>query len=982
MGSLMTEGTEDTALENLLEPGTPESVVKMYQGLAQEAETRSFDLLEEDVVVLDTETTGLSFRDDELIEVAAARLSGREVVERFQSFVKPKKPIPPEIQELTGITMADVMDAPRAPEVIASLAEFVGGAPVIAHNATFDRTFVEKVKGGTEVSDLWIDSLALSRIALPRLKSHRLQDMAEAFHCDAVSHRAMDDVDALAGMWRIILLGLSHLPQSLLALLAETHEEVEWAYRPIFSHLAQEAGKEPFSLVAERKKLLGGLSLHVHGDARELGHDQGSPKASAIEDAFGPDGIVSTMYEAFEPRSAQAAMAEEVRRALDQSTFRAIEAGTGVGKSMAYLVPMALFAQRNDVTCAVATKTNALTDQLISHELPALAKVLPKGLSFTSLKGYDHYACLRKVETALREPLPLDRVASHGRSKATVVADMLTALAVILASACQTPEGDIDALGIRWRSVPRNLVTTTPRECLRQKCPYFPDQCFVHGARKRAAAADIVVTNHSLLLRNVDAEGRIMPPVRHWVVDEAHSFEDEARRQWAREVSAEQARTAFEALGDSHNGAIHTLITQAASSEAATPVLGLLTKASSALARAQVLSADFFDKVYGLAQREGNGSGYDQVTIWVDDHLRGAPLWKEMAEVGQELSRALEEAVKLLQEANSKAQETMENPTTTLEDPTRTLSAFQEALALILLGQDQSYVYSVDASLAKSRRGSERLVAEKLDVGQELADRWYPEADSVIYTSATMAVGEGFEHFEQAVGLDLLPTGMVKTLKLESGYDYDDQMAVVVAQDLPEPGRPGYVEKLTDMLFEVHRAMGGSVLTLFTNRREMESVYRALEPRLDDIGLDLLIQDRNSNPRRLRERFMAHESTSLFGLKSFWEGFDAAGDTLKCVVIPRLPFANPNEPLSREREARDRRAWWRYSLPEAVLAVKQAAGRLIRSSTDTGVLVLADSRVVTKRYGAQFVASVPSRNVSRLSWDRIGPFIELWKKSH
>ena len=200
-------------IEDAVSSGTPQFVIDSYATLAERAKTQSFGLIEEDVIVLDTETTGLSVQDNELIEISAARLSGREIVDRFDTFVHPKQLIPAEITELTSITNADVADAPSAVEAVAALADFVGGCPVIAHNATFDRSFIESVKGGVNVSDIWIDSLALSRIALPRLASHKLSFMADLFGCDSVSHRANADVDALCGVWRVLLVALTDLPQ-------------------------------------------------------------------------------------------------------------------------------------------------------------------------------------------------------------------------------------------------------------------------------------------------------------------------------------------------------------------------------------------------------------------------------------------------------------------------------------------------------------------------------------------------------------------------------------------------------------------------------------------------------------------------------------------------------------------------------------------------------------------------------------------------
>ena len=176
--------------------------------------------------------------------------------------------------------------------------------------------------------------------------------------------------------------------------------------------------------------------------------------------------------------------------------------------------------------------------------------------------------------------------------------------------------------------------------------------------------------------------------------------------------------------------------------------------------------------------------------------------------------------------------------------------------------------------------------------------------------------------------------------------------------------------------------MGGSVLTLFTNRREMSRVHSLLAPRLAAVGLELAQQERGSSPRRLRERFMAEKELSLFALKAFWEGFDAAGETLRCVVIPRLPFSSPTDPLACERGRRDRNAWRNYSLPEAVLEVKQAAGRLIRTATDAGVLVLADTRLLSKGYGKVFLRSLPSQSISVLETSSLKRYIEMWRRSH
>lgn len=957
-------------------PGTPQQVIDAYATLAARAETRSFGLIEDDVVVLDTETTGLSHRENELIEIAAARLRGREIVDRFDTFVKPSGLIPAEITELTSITNADVAHAPSAEGAVAALAEFVGGAPVIAHNAAFDRGFIEAVSGGSEVSDIWIDSLALSRIALPRLSSHKLASMAELFGCASVSHRANADVEALCGVWRILLCGLDDLPLGLMRRLADMHPDVPWSYRPIFSFLAGSHPEAVFSLVSARHDILAADSSSAAGFGARIDADElpglNMPSREEVEACFEPDGLVNRMYPGYEPRVEQMQMAAEVRDALATSSHRVIEAGTGVGKSIAYLVPFAQAAKRNNITVGIATKSNNLADQLMYHELPRLAREIEGGLTYCALKGYDHYPCLRKLERLAR--------ASEVHTTRDP-ADTLTAIAVIYAYACQSPAGDLDGLGIRWRSVRKADLTTSSRECARRLCPFYPDKCMVHGSRRRAARADVVVTNHSLLFRNVAADGKILPPIRHWVVDEAHSIEGEARRQWAVTVSADESRSIFERLGGARTGSLGRITRDLAASDAATLFMGLTAKATSSTQRASLAMADLFDAVRDLARSARSDSGYDTANMWIGREVRESAAWGVFAEVANTAIDALDEASKNLASLVETVAEEKPELVADVADGQRRLKELHDGLKLVVEGTNDRYVYSCQVN-RRIKAGGESLSAERLDIGEALAENWLPEMHTAIFASATMTVSGSFDHFTHAVGLDRLGRESFQTLHLDSSYDFERNMAVVVAGDIPDPrNRAAYLDALENLLVDVHVAMGGSTLTLFTNRRDMEELFDRVSPRLSKGGLALDCQKKNTSAKILRDRFLSDETSSLFALKAFWEGFDAAGDTLRCVVIPKLPFSSPTDPLSCERGVREDRAWARYSLPEAVLEVKQAAGRLIRTSTDAGVLVLADSRLVTKGYGKKFLSSLPAA-YQRIESSQVGRYLELWRASH
>lgn len=971
---------EETLL-SLIAPGTPAEVTAHYLTLAERAKSANFGLLEDEVIVLDTETTGLSFKECELIEISAARLEGNEITERFQTFVNPGMLVPEEISELTGISNKDVADAPSPEEAVAALADFVGGLPVIAHNASFDRTFVERAPGGGGVSDIWIDSLALSRIALPRLKSHKLSDLARAFGCETVTHRADDDVSALCGVWRVLLAALCDLPAGLLSLLSEMHPEIDWPYRPIFAQLALVVGEKPFSLLAVREHLLESDKASVRPDIDERERPLDLLTKAEVAEHFSVDGCAGKMYEHFEARPEQVDMALEVHDAIAHSMHKSIEAGTGVGKSLAYLLPAAFAAHENNFSFGVATKTNALSDQLISHELPALAESLPFDFSYINLKGYEHYLCFMRLEAALAQELPLDRVQTDGRSESAIASDMLNSIALSYSYACQTLDGDLDGIGVRWRYVPRDMLTISSSECVRKRCPYFANGCMVHGSRRRAAASDVVVTNHSLLLRNIDADGAILPPIRHWVIDEAHGFEAEARRQWAVELSGDKARAGFEELGGNKTGLLHRVLTWAITQEASTLLSGLATKAAAASARTQLLSADLFEALHELCALCEN-SAYDTSLLWIHDNLRTTDEWQEFNEVGTNAQLAFEECGRFVVELASAVGEDSPQLQSDLVRSAEFLKGFADGLKLICEGTDDSYVYYAQLARSKRRIASEFIAAEKLELGPDLYERWLKNMHSTTFTSATIAVGDDFSHFEHSVGLDNFERSERSAKKLDSSFDFDTNMQAVVVSDLPDPASRDYLGALEELLFDIHVAMDGSVLTLFTNRRDMEQIYQKLEPRLSAEGLELLCQEKGSSARRLRDKFIASEKSSLLALKSFWEGFDAAGETLRCVVVPKLPFQSPTDPLVREREKRFDRAWLKYSLPEAVLELKQAAGRLIRTADDSGIFILADPRIVTKSYGKSFVDSLPTKNVSRLEQAHVKRFIEMWRKSH
>lgn len=973
--------TKVSKLETYILENTPQRIHERYQGLTEFAEQNFFGVLDEDVVVLDTETTGFSFNHDELIQIAAARMKNGVITEWYVTFVNPDRPIPEEVAHLTNIHDDDVVDAPSPDEALTGLVEFVGDSYVVAHNANFDRTFTTKRASGESLkNNIWVDSLDLARIALPRMNSHRLLDLVRAFGGPDSTHRADEDVAATCLVYRILLAAVKNMPSDLVKYISEMSTIDEWNTVYVFKELADErAGSYNFrvsrktsvSSVTEavRKDVFKPFTEAEQGVSPDMTDEEFFEKLNHLEfatseeiyEAFSKEGAVGQCYVDYEPREEQRVMAQAVNNAVSRSENLAIEAGTGVGKSMAYLVPLVLAAQKNKMTVGVATKTNTLLDQLINKELPLLKKVY--GVSYAPLKGFTHYPCNRKVERLVAAGPRIITFKNQEINQAP-------ALASLLSFVDQSDFDDMDGLKLDYRALPRYSITTKSSECLRRKCPFFGRSCFVHGAREEAQRCDVVVTNHSLLFWDVRFEGGLLPPIRYWIIDEAHGAEDEARRAFSTTVSSDAIQNlARRMTSDSPRYNVFLRAERAieVTEEAKTLFESMIRKAQIAASAFGIAAQEFCLAAKDLLffDERSKRNSYEYFDLWLNDDIRASETFSGVKFAAKGLYETLEKAISAtrdivayLESIEVTSSEQREIALVALE-----LKELYVALETIFFTSASNQVYSVRLNRTKDRF-NEIFTAQPLDVGQNLNETFYQETNSVIYTSATLSVDGKFDSFEQAVGLNESEVSRGITLQIDSSYDFDNHMQVYVPSDMPEPADPQYLEKLQELLIALHIAQQGSLLTLFTNRREMEKCFEVVNPQIKKENLRLVCQKWGVSVKGLRDDFLKDEHLSLFALKSFWEGFDAPGSTLRGVVIPKLPFGLPTDPLSCERGARDDRAWSHYSLPAAVIDVKQAVGRLIRSANDEGIVVLADARLISKYYGRKFLNSLPSKSVS------------------
>ena len=1120
--------------------GTNQAIVQRYSGLASLINTCSFGKFDSDIVVLDTEATGLSLDYDDLIQVAAARIENGQVVDWFVEFAKPHKTISYEIEHLTHISNDDVADADSPDEVVERLVKFVGTSTVVAHNIAFDKTLLCKYPSGSILAhNLWIDSLDLARIALPRLKGHRLIDLAHAFNVRESTHRADDDVRTTCTVFRILLAAVCSMPLDLVRYIAQLNTQDFWTTRAVFEEFLahpplntplhaecvrrnelfheKNADAEALAVPLSMKLLVparvmrkadvdasaggadaadacGGSGQAPRGASYSSTLDQLTdtptviPSQEEIQSAFSASGVMGALYEHYEPRDAQVEMAQTIRDAFQTGANVVIEAGTGVGKSLAYLMPAVLTAHKSKVRIGVATSTNTLLDQIYYNDLPRLNKqmqasgVLPYGFTYAAIKGIVHYPCLRKVENLVHHQPELVELRDGVVSQAPALASLVSFI--------EQSNGDtVDALKIDKRTIYPSSFTSTSAECYKKKCPFY-SRCFYFGAKQAVEDSDIFITNHSLMCCNMAADNVILPLASCWIVDEAHDIELAAREAFTRNISSGALIEMANELTQSSDENIFEKITHTVLKENPAKHNDLfyhITEARRIVQNFSVHAKEYAQAVKHLLEFDAERSKqYDMTDVWLNTAIRSSGAFNEIAHIVtalyndcnellmtlQNIAASLSQehtAVDLQQElslycfalkdaldamyaffapalnvsretshalGNEECEPREENQTPGAGDvPEKTATSVTQiatAAPLETLQQKQGAVLhslrELQALIGTSARSQEScqsaretssiadpndppqttddassqgfssqadqqcsscvgasdnavymahmhrkktkyndvLSVTPLAIASKLENHLYDLSHSVVFTSATLSVNKSLDGFMQTVGLSHATKPCVHKM-LNSPYDYNHNMVIYVVRDFPEPNNALYLEALERFLAQVHKAQHGSLLTLFTNRHTMEQCYETVRPVLVEQGMNLLCQKKGSSTKTLRDMFINEKTASLFALKSFWQGFDAPGDTLQGVIIPKLPFGKPNDPLSLERSERDPQAWMHYSLPQAIIETKQAVGRLIRKCDDKGFVIFTDVRLVKKSYGKIFLNSMPTQAIRVLS---------------
>ncbi len=913
------------------------------------------------IVAVDIESTGLDPEKDAILEIGAVRFDGRRIEGEFSSLINPGRRIPPFITQLTGITDNMVRQAPGIRDVAPKLAEFAGNAPILGQRISFDLSFLRR-HGLFQFNEA-IDTFDMAAVMMPRAGRYNLGALGQQLNIPLpATHRALDDARVTQAVFQQLFEQILEMPIELLAEIARLGNEIDWNGEWAFRQALRLRSSE---VVATGQ---GGWVSHgplftTAPPSQERRSQPPEPQpldAEEVAAMLQHGGVFSKHMPAFEHRSQQVEMTRAVTEALSEGKHLLVEAGTGTGKSIAYMLPAALWALKNDNRVVISTNTINLQDQLIYKDIPDLQVALGEPIRAAVLKGRNNYLCPRRL------------VALHRRGPESI--EELRVLAKVLVWLQDTQNGDrgeINLTGPGERAV-WTRISAADENCGGETCVRrMGGICPFHRAHQAAEAAHILVVNHALLLADVATGSHVLPEYDRLIIDEAHHIESATTGALSYRLTQPELERLLHELGGSHSGQLGRLLVVAQGLLEPSQYGALTSQVEDATTKAiqfQNQLTTLFTAIseFLKEQREGRPVGDYSHQERIVDATRAQPAWV-MVEVAWDnalqrldpLLGVIEHIGRGMKEMAANGEEEVEDLINNIGQAYRSLLELKQQVQGLVFEPQESTVYWVEVN--PQRQHQLVLQAAPLHIGGLMEEHIWHKKSSVVLTSATLTAAGEFDYIKGR-----LNAFDADELALGSPFDYETAALLYLVEDVPEPAeRSKFQYAVEHGLTQLCKATGGRTLALFTSYEQLRRTSQAIAGPLAEAGIQVYEQGEGASPHTLLENFKSSEGAVLLGTRAFWEGVDIPGQALSVLAIIRLPFDVPSDPIVATRAETFESPFYEYQVPEAILRFRQGFGRLIRTQSDRGVVAIFDKRIITKTYGTLFIDSLPQCTLKR-----------------
>jgi ATP-dependent DNA helicase DinG len=917
-----------------------------------------------ELVAIDLETTGLDPGYDAIIEVGAVRTKDGIIVEEFSTLINPGRAIPPYITHLTGIQNDDVLGAPGIAAVIPAISNFVGNAPLIGHNIGFDTGFL--YPHGILKPNARIDTYDLASVLLPGAPRYSLSSLTGQLGISLTNaHRALGDAHAAALLYWELWKKVLALPLSTLKEIHAAAAGLDWDARAVLEAALHERANNQ-TAETEQMPTLAEVFGKLSQEEKSLVPNEAIQgiDAEAVAGLIDEDGDLSRSMPGFEYRPQQVAMARAVTQAFNSAQHTMIEAGTGTGKSLAYLIPAAVWSTLNNERVVISTNTLNLQDQLMTHDIPVLQQALNIPVKAAVMKGRSNYLCPRRL-SAIRNRRPTN-------------VDELRTVAKILVWLLESNTGDKGEINLRgWAEhATWQRLSAEDENCTLDRCRVAMEGvCPFYKARKRAESAHILVVNHALLISDAASDSRVLPDYRYLVIDEGHHLEDATTNGLSFSLDEITLRRRLDDLGDSKRGLLGELLRSGNThipDKELRKLESFIKHVSSATSVMKAHISGFFNAVRSFtSDNSGERSAEYSSQVRITREQRAKPefaqiqaawaILKEFLDVISESLRHLNAALGRMEQYDIPEYDDLLSGVGTAA---RYLNDVKKLLIEFTTEPDDNVIYWINLS---QNPGQFSLHTAPLHVGPLVESHIWNSKEAVVLTSATLQTNGSFNYIRERLNAE-----NAQTVEVGSPFNYRDSTLVFVPTDLPEPNdRQRYQQAVERGLIELAAALNGRILGLFTSYKQLRETAQAIGPRLALGNITVYDQSDGSSRQALLEGFKTAERAVLLGTRSFWEGVDIPGESLSALAIVRLPFAVPTDPIFAARSETYTNSFNDYAVPEAILRFRQGFGRLIRTQTDRGIVTIFDSRITSKSYGMSFLEALPECTV------QYGPLGEL-----